>query len=170
VNLRRRLTLVTLAMGAVLAQTVLFPNLKAGGVIPDIVLVSVLVVALQGGPEAGAIYGFGSGMFIDMFLRPPAGLSAMAYTIVGLAMGLIRDRLIRHPWWHYPAIGAVGSLASSTLYLTLGGLAGQEHLWASRSLRIVLVRAIYDGALATIVIPVTTRLLARVPHVPSSRR
>ncbi len=169
-NFRRVVTLVTLSMAAVLAQTVLFPNLKAGGVIPDIVLVSVLVVALDGGPEAGAVYGFGSGLFIDMFLREPAGLSALTYTIVGFVMGLIRDRLIRHPWWHYPAIGALGSVASGALFITLGGLAGQEHLWALRSLRIVLVRGIYDGALATMVLPLGSRLLKKVPRVPSSRR
>jgi rod shape-determining protein MreD len=167
---RRNLVLAVIALTAVLAQTELFPNLRAGGVIPDIVLVSVIAVALEGGPESGAVYGFGAGLFIDMFLRPPAGLSALAYTLVGFAVGSVRARLIRTSKLQYPLVGGLGSLLGGAVFVIAGVLVGQQHLWATRTVRIIAVRALYDATLAFLVFPAVARLLRGSPSVASSAR
>jgi rod shape-determining protein MreD len=167
---RRNLALVLIALTAVLAQTELFPNLRAGGVIPDIVLVSVIAVGLECGPETGAVYGFGAGLFIDMFLRPPAGLSALAYTLVGFAVGSVRTRLIRTSKLQYPLVGGLGSLLGGAIFVVAGVLVGQQQLWAERTVRIVGVRALYDATLALIVFPTVARLLRTSPRMASSAR
>ena len=167
---RRNLVLALIALVAVLAQTELFPNLRAGGVIPDIVVVSVVAVALEAGPETGAVYGFGAGLFIDMFLRPPAGLSALAYTLVGFVVGSVRARLIRTSKLQYPLVGGLGSLLGGALFIVAGVLVGQQHLWATRSVRIIAVRALYDATLSLLVFPTVARLLRGSPRVASSVR
>jgi rod shape-determining protein MreD len=167
---RRNLALVLIATVAVLAQTELFPNLRAGGVIPDIVLVSVIAVALETGPETGAVYGFGAGLFIDMFLRPPAGLSALAYTLVGFGVGSVRARLIRTSKIQWPLVGGLGSLVGGALFVVAGVLVGQQHLWAERTVRIIGVRAVYDATLALLVFPAVRRLVRVGPTVASPVR
>jgi rod shape-determining protein MreD len=162
--------LVTVAVAAVLFQTELFPNLRAGGVIPDIVLVTVIAVALETGPETGAVYGFGAGLFIDMFLRPPAGLSALAYTLVGYLVGSVRARLIRTSRVQWPLIGGLGSLLGGAIFVVAGVLVGQQHLWAVRSVRIIAVRALYDATLAIVVFPVVRRMLRGASSMASSTR
>jgi rod shape-determining protein MreD len=167
---RRNAALVTIAVVAVLAQTELFPNLRAGGVIPDIVLVTVIAVALETGPETGAVYGFGAGMFIDMFLRPPAGLSALSYTLVGYFIGSVRERLIRTSRTQWPLVGGLGSLLGGAVFVVAGVLVGQEHLWAGRTVRIVAIRAVYDAALAIVVFPVVRRLLRTTTSLSGATR
>ena len=167
---RRNVSLVLVAVIAVLAQTELFPNLRAGGVIPDIVLVSVIAVALETGPETGAVYGFGAGLFIDMFLRPPAGLSALSYTLVGFAVGSVRARLIRTSKLQWPLVGGLGSLLGGALFVVAGVLVGQQHLWATRSVRIIAVRALYDATLALVVFPTVARVLRSTPAVARAAR
>jgi rod shape-determining protein MreD len=167
---RRNLVLVLVALVAVLAQTELFPNLRAGGVLPDIVLVSVVAVALESGPETGAVYGFGAGLFIDMFLRPPAGLSALSYTLVGFAVGSVRARLIRTSKLQYPLVGGLGSLLGGAVFVVAGVLVGQQQLWATRTVRIIAVRALYDATLSIVVFPAVARLLRGTPSMASSAR
>jgi rod shape-determining protein MreD len=167
---RRNAALVTIAVVAVLAQTELFPNLRAGGVIPDIVLVTVIAVALETGPGPGAVYGFGAGMFIDMFLRPPAGLSALSYTLVGYFIGSVRERLIRTSRTQWPLVGGLGSLLGGAVFVVAGVLVGQEHLWAERSVRIIATRAVYDAALAIVVFPVVRRLLRTTASLSGATR
>jgi rod shape-determining protein MreD len=167
---RRNIVLVLVALVAVLAQTELFPNLRAGGVIPDIVLVTVIAVALETGPDTGAVYGFGAGLFIDMFLRPPAGLSALAYLLVGFAVGSVRARLIRTSKVQWPLVGGLGSLLGGVVFVVAGVLVGQQHLWAERTVRIIAVRALYDATLALLVFPAVARLLRGSSSVASSTR
>jgi hypothetical protein len=79
-------------LGAVLATAVvahgaMAPHLAVNGAAPEALLVTVAAVAIGRGPRAGAAFGFSAGLAADLFLAPPLGTAALAYTIVGHVLG-----------------------------------------------------------------------------------
>jgi rod shape-determining protein MreD len=150
-----RLRLALVILTAVVLQTTLFSSgLRAFGVMPDLCLVLTIAVAFYLGPERGAAFGFATGLAIDLFLSTPLGLSALSFALVGYGVGVLHGGLVRVSRWTAPIVGGLGGLAGGTLFVCIGALAGQDHLMALRSLKVVLVAAAYDALLAFVVFPV----------------
>ena len=63
------------------------PHLALRGAAPDVLLVGVAAVAVRRGARTGAGFGFAAGLGADVFLATPLGTSALAYTLVGHALG-----------------------------------------------------------------------------------
>jgi rod shape-determining protein MreD len=71
---------------AVVLQVTLLGNL--GFVAPDLVLVTVVVVALLRGPVFGALAGFGAGLLIDVAtLSPVLGVASLVLATAGYWIG-----------------------------------------------------------------------------------
>lgn len=148
-----RLRLALLVILASVLQVTLFPDLRAFGAVPDVGLVLTVAVAYREGPERGAAFGFATGLVVDLFLRTPLGLSALSFTVVGHAVGLVQSGLSRRPRWAAPVFGGLGGLAGGALFVLVGALAGQDQLLVARSLFVVVVAAGYDALLSFAVFP-----------------
>jgi rod shape-determining protein MreD len=153
VNGIRRLRLGLVAVLAVVLQTTLFADLRLFGVAPDLPLVLVIAVAYREGPQTGAVYGFWCGLAIDLFLQTPFGLSALAFSAVGYAVGGLRTGMTHASPWAPMVFGGFGGLAGGALFVVVGILAGQEQLVAARTVPVVLAAAAYDALLALPVFP-----------------
>jgi rod shape-determining protein MreD len=150
---RFRLALVIVT--AVVLQTTLFSaGLRVFGVIPDLCLVLTIAVAYYVGPERGAAFGFAAGLAIDLFLSTPLGLSALSFALVGYGIGVVQTGVVRPSRWIAPIIGGLGGLAGGALFVCIGALAGQDHLFALRSVKVVVIAAGYDALLAFVAFPV----------------
>src|ERR1700722_6746000 len=76
----------------ILLQTTLIPDLQFRGVRPDLMLLITICVGLTSGPEQGAVIGFSAGLLTDLFMTTtPLGLSALAFSLVGFALGGLRS-------------------------------------------------------------------------------
>lgn len=85
-------------LGLVAITTFVFQHCIVGGLRihgaqPDLMLGLVVLVALEGGPRRGALFGFGVGLAVDLFVTTPFGLSALVFTLLGYAAGLLREAL-----------------------------------------------------------------------------
>lgn len=69
------------------AHAAIAPHLAVHGVGPDVVPVAVVAVAAGRGSRAGAAFGFAAGLGADLFVATPLGTTALAYTLVGHAVG-----------------------------------------------------------------------------------
>lgn len=69
------------------AHAAIAPHLRVQGVGPDVVAAAVVAVAAGRGSRAGAAFGFAAGLGADLFLATPLGTTALAYTVVGHAVG-----------------------------------------------------------------------------------
>lgn len=79
--------LVVVLLVAVLLQTAVAPHLRLLGAYPDFALIAVVCVALLKGSEAGAVFGFLTGMLTAIALMEPFGLSAFVFVLVGYFAG-----------------------------------------------------------------------------------
>jgi rod shape-determining protein MreD len=83
---------VLIGIGVVIAQWLVFDKVPVWGVVPDVVLLYVAVMALRYGRVTGAIAGFSAGLLMDLLVMPGfLGLGALVKTILGFVVGIFRS-------------------------------------------------------------------------------
>jgi rod shape-determining protein MreD len=157
---RIRLSLVVIML--VVIQTTVFPHLRVFGAMPDLVLLATIAVAYEEGPDTGAIFGFASGLTLDLFLSSPLGCSALAFSIVGYLVGVFQGGMLRPSGWVAPALGGIGGLAGNVLFVVVASIAGEDGLLNGHSVKIIVIASLYDAVLAPVVFPIG-RWAARDP-------
>lgn len=149
----RRVRLVLLVVSLVVLQTSVFPHLRVFGAAPDLCLVATAAMAYEEGPQAGAIFGFASGLAIDLFLTSLLGLSALSFALTGYVLGVFQGGFIRESRAMAPVLGLVGGIAGGTIFVLVGGIAGEDGYLTMTSVRIVIVAGLYDALVAFVVFP-----------------
>jgi rod shape-determining protein MreD len=139
---------VPLVVAVVVTQVALFPQLRMLGVVPDLGLLCAIAVALDDGPEAGAWFGFGIGLGVDLFLSTPLGLSALAYGLTAYVFGTIHAALAHRGSLVNMVLGAAGGLLSGLVFIAAAVLTGVDGFETSHSVGVVARASIYDALLA----------------------
>jgi rod shape-determining protein MreD len=165
--MRRLLVLAAVVVAGVLLQTTVLGELRLAGVRPDVLVLSVVAVAMASGPVSGAAFGFTAGLVADLLFDLPVGVSALVYTAVGFGVGVARVYVTSQLPLVHLVLVAAASLASvwcCGLLLRVFDLASWEEV--ARSGPLV---ALYNLLLAPFVYPVVRALAERVPAKPAQR-
>ncbi|MEX2256444.1 MAG: rod shape-determining protein MreD [Acidimicrobiia bacterium] len=149
----RRIRLVLLVITLVVLQTAVFPHLRVFGAIPDLCLVATVAIAYEEGPQTGALFGFVSGLVVDLFLASPLGLSALANSCTGYAVGVFQGGMVRESRMLPSVLGGIAGLGGGSMIVMVGGIVGQSGYLSLTSLRIVIVASIYDAVVAPAIFP-----------------
>jgi rod shape-determining protein MreD len=143
--------LVALLLG-ILVQTTFGADLRVDTVAPDFMLLLAVCAGYVGGPDEGAVVGFGAGLLSDLFLQDtPFGLSALAFCLAGFAAGWARTNFLRLRLWLVPAIAAAGTALGVVLFVVIGYLVGQAQLIAPGKrwlVEVVVIEATYAALFA----------------------
>lgn len=148
---------------AVIVEVTLLSRLGLPGATPDLVVVTVVALALAMGPTQGATAGFAAGMLID--LAPPAdtllGVNAIVYLAIGFVTGFIidpRDRTVP------VMIGIVGlATAAATLATAaLDTLLGSARVSWEQVPSMVLSSTVYAVIMAPVVVLAVAWIVRRV--------
>ena len=117
------------------------------------------------GPETGAIFGFAAGLCMDLFLQTPLGLAALVVRPDRVPdRDRSRARSCGAPGGSPRCSGSWAGIVGGLLFVGIGALVGQEQLFELRSLRIVVLAALYDAVVAPIMFPIVTFVLR--DHAP----
>ncbi|MGH9065829.1 MAG: rod shape-determining protein MreD [Acidimicrobiales bacterium] len=143
-----RLRLPLVVVVAFVLQETLLSRLQVHGAQPDLMVLVVALAGLEGGAERGAVVGFGVGLLVDLFLQTPFGLSALTFTLVGYAMGLLRAAAVDAAAWLAPVGAAAGSAAAVVLYAVLDAIVGNAYALHHGLAAIVVVVGAVNGVLA----------------------
>lgn len=151
---RQGLIIGTATLLAVLLELTLLTRLGIPGATPDLVVVTVVAIALAMGPVQGAVAGFTAGVLLD--LAPPGdtllGVNAIVYVLIGIVTGVAvdpRDRTV-------PLLmGIVGLSTGAAVLLTSGldTMLGSDRVDWERVPALTLTSALYGVILAPAVIP-----------------
>src|SRR6202011_5128239 len=138
-----------------LMQTTVVPDLRLGGVCPDLMLLIAVCAGLVGGPERGALFGFSAGLLSDLFLpTTPLGLSALAYCLIGFTVGTLQGSLLREGWLLAPLVALVGSAAGVVIFVVAGVTVGQSQLTGAGPVALAKTAAIVGVMNAVLAVPV----------------
>lgn len=164
--MRRILTWTAVVLTALVMQSTLFAQVKLGGVKPDLVYLVSVALAFLEGPSSGAMAGFAGGMAEDFLLNQPKGITALTLTLVGYAVGSIRQYIVTpSPLLPVALVGAA-TFAGVLFNELVAFLLGQLDVGAGYVLRVAILTAIYNAILTPFLFP----LVRRVAEYSRARR
>ncbi|MER5306431.1 rod shape-determining protein MreD [Streptomyces sp. NPDC002773] len=165
----RILLSATLIVVALVVQVSVLARLQLPGAVPDLVLLTVIALALVYGHVSGALIGFSAGLLAD--LAPPAdhaaGRYALVLCVVGYLVGLARPENGRLTSATGPmAVVAVAAVGSTLLYAGVGALVGDTAARHVGLGSLLFTAAVYDLLLAPFTVPLIMALARRAENDP----
>ena len=124
---------------AAILEVSVFSDVKILGGAPDLLLVTVVAVALLRGSVTGACVGFFAGLVLDTATLETLGLSSLLLTVIGYWVGRYGETTGRDRT-HAPFV----SVAVVTFLYALGGLALRFVLDEPAPARHVLLEALFQ--------------------------
>ena len=165
----RILLSVTLVVVALVVQVSVLARLQLPGAVPDLVLLTVVGLALVYGPVSGSLIGFGAGLLAD--LAPPAdhaaGRYALVLCVIGYLAGLIKPDNGRLKSATGPmVVVVVAAIGTTLLYAGVGALVGDTTARHVGLGSLLFTAALYDLLLAPFVVPGIMALARRAENDP----
>jgi rod shape-determining protein MreD len=155
---RRALSLAVLVLTALLLQTTVFSEIQLLGVKPELVYLITILIAILEGPGSGAISGFAGGMAQDFLLNQPKGITALTLTLLGYAVGMLRQFIVSPSAWVPVFIVAIGTAAAEIFNGLVRFLLGQLDTGWAFQFRVAILVGLYNGLLTPVVFPVVRRV------------
>ncbi|MET8580821.1 rod shape-determining protein MreD [Streptomyces collinus] len=168
-RVNRILLSTALVVVALVVQVSVLARLHLPGAVPDLLLLTVLGLAMVYGHVGGALVGFGAGLLAD--LAPPADHAAGRYALVlcvtGYFAGLIRPENGRLKSATGPmAVVVAAAVGSTLLYAGVGALVGDTAARHVGLTGLLFSAALYDLLLAPFVVPGIMWLARRADNDP----
>ncbi|MFC4471200.1 rod shape-determining protein MreD [Streptomyces xiangluensis] len=165
----RMLLSATLVIVALVVQVTVLARLQLPGAVPDLLMLTVLGLALVYGHVGGALVGFGAGLLAD--LAPPAdhaaGRYALVLCVIGYLAGLAKPDKGQIRSATGPMVVVVASAIGSTLlYAGVGALVGDTAARHVGLGSLLFTAALYDLLLAPFVVPGIMALARRADNDP----
>ncbi|MFI6682312.1 rod shape-determining protein MreD [Streptomyces sp. NPDC050485] len=168
-RLNRVILSAALIVIALVIQVSVLARLQLPGAVPDLMLLTVLGLALVYGHVGGAFVGFGAGLLAD--LAPPAdhaaGRYALVLCVIGYLAGLAKPDHGRLRSATGPMLVVVGAAIGSTLlYALVGGLVGDTAARHVGLPSLLFTAAVYDLLLAPFTVPLIMAIARRAENDP----
>ncbi|MEO3754909.1 rod shape-determining protein MreD [Streptomyces sp. B6B3] len=168
-RLSRTVLAALLVVVALVIQVTVLARLQLPGAVPDLLLLTVLALALVYGHVGGALTGFFAGLVAD--LAPPAdhavGRYALVLCVIGYAAGLTKPETGQHRSATVPMLVVAAGAASSTLlYAGVGSLVGDTAARDVGLTSLLLTATIYDLLLAPFTVPLVMGLARKLETDP----
>jgi rod shape-determining protein MreD len=159
----------TLVIVALVIQVSVLARLHLPGAVPDLLMLTVLGLALVYGHVGGALIGFGAGLLADF--APPAdhaaGRYALVLCVIGYLAGLAKPDTGRLKSATGPMVVVVAAAIGSTLlYAGVGALVGDTAARHVGLGSLLFTAALYDLLLAPFVVPGIMALARRADNDP----
>ncbi|WP_081237948.1 rod shape-determining protein MreD [Streptomyces viridosporus] len=159
----------SLIVVALVIQVSVLARLHLPGAVPDLLLLTVLGLALVYGHVGGALVGFAAGLLVD--LAPPAdhaaGRYALVLCVIGYLAGLVKPESGQVKSATGPMVVVVAAaLGSTLLYAGVGALVGDTAARHVGLGGLLFTAALYDLLLAPFVVPGVMALARRAENDP----
>ena len=165
------LRLIVLAFVAVVIQEAAVSQITIFGVSADLMTLVVMSVGLLCGSMAGAVFGFGSGLLVDLVLVQTLGVTSLIYIVIGYWAGRVRE--LRDP--SHSLVPVVGG-AAATAVAGVGMALIQFLLGVNAPVSLLLVQQVFITILINTLISLPVYAIVRwviggtVPEDPRRRR
>ena len=156
--MRRVILWTVVIVTALLLQSTVFHEITLAGAKPDLIYVVTIVMAMLEGPATGAITGFAAGMAEDFLLNLPKGITALTLTLLGYAIGTLRQYIIT-PSAFLPVLMVGGGTIGGIMFNGLVKfLLGQLTVSFADLARAALLAGAYNALLTPLCYPVLRRV------------
>ena len=147
--------LIPVGMIMLALQRTVFVDIQVSGVIVQVVLALVACAGASGGSERGAVAGFVLGCMFDLVEGTPLGSTAIAFTLAGVAAGLLALVAADPQWWLKAIFVALGCASGEAMLPVVRLFIGEEHPWPPDMLKIVVVVALAGAVMSPVLLPLS---------------
>jgi rod shape-determining protein MreD len=154
---RRALLLTIVVLTALLLQTTVFADVRLLGARPELMYLLTICFAVLEGPGSGAVTGFVGGMAQDFLLNQPKGITALTLTLLGYAIGMLRQYIVSPSPVLPVVLVALGTFAGVLFYGVVSFLLGQLDTSWLYLVRVAALSAVYNAILTPLVYPILRR-------------
>jgi rod shape-determining protein MreD len=130
-----------------LLQATIMPHLAVWGVFPDLVVLVVASWGLLRGPAEGSLWGFISGVAVDLFSGAPFGAATLSLIMVGLVSGLGKTSVLRAHVTLPLLTVFLATIIYNLVFLLVLVVSGQNVVWLDSALRVILPSALLNAVL-----------------------
>jgi rod shape-determining protein MreD len=156
---RRTLLLIAVILTALLLQTTVFADVRLLGARPELMYLLTIVFAFLEGPASGAVTGFAGGMAEDFLLDQPKGITALTLTLLGYAVGMLRQYVVS-PSPVFPVFLVAGGTFVGVLFNGIVSfLLGQFDVTVLYLVRVAALSALYNAILTPLLFPALRRVI-----------
>lgn len=163
------LRVAPLVLVAAVIQVTIVSGTRLLGSEPDLLLVTVVCVALVAGSTTGAAAGFAAGLLVDVMTLGTLGTTSIVLTLAGYWSGRYGETTGRGRAYAPPLAAAAISLVAGIGGVALHFLLGQP-VSARAALATALPSAAVAALLALVLVRVARALLAVPPGLERSRQ
>lgn len=170
-DLKLVIRLVLLAIVSVVIQEAAISQITVFGVSADLTPLVVMSVGLLTGSLAGAVTGFGVGLFVDMALVQTLGVTSLLYIAIGYWSGRLRE--LRDPANGLVplAMGAAATAFAGLGMAVIQFLLGVDAPVSFLLLQQIIITVLVNTLIALPVYALVRRIIAPVlPQDPRRRR
>ena len=148
---------------ALAIQSTVLAQVTILGVVPNLVLVVIVVLAYLDGERVGVVLGFFGGLLLDLQLELAiVGLSALVYTLIGYGVGTVRRLSSQESVWT-PVVVVIGASAIGELgYASLSIILGQEWVGLRTTVERAGLVVLYNTLLTPFLFPLVRKIANRV--------
>lgn len=155
--MRRTILLVIVVVTALLLQTTIFADIRLLGARPELMYLLTIAFAILEGPASGAATGFIGGMAQDFMLNQPKGITALTLTLLGYAIGMLRQYIVSPSAVLPVVLVAGGTFGGVLFYGIVSFLLGQLDTSWAYLLRVAALSGLYNAILTPILFPILRR-------------
>jgi rod shape-determining protein MreD len=170
-DLKLALRLVLLTFVSVVIQEAAISQISIFGVSADVTPLVVTSVGLLAGSMAGAVTGFGIGLFVDLVLVQTLGVTSLLYIAIGYWSGRLRE--LRDPAHGLVplAVGAVATAFAGLGMAVIQFLLGVDAPVSLLLLQQIVITVLVNTLIALPVFAIVRRIIRPVlPDDPRRRR
>lgn len=152
----RRYVLFALAfVGSLLLSSEIAFSLPLAGIGPDLIIIVIATFSIGERPRTAAVMAFAAGLFRDLLLTTPVGLSALAYSVTAYAVAMIE---ISRSAWAVVGLVSAATFASQVIY-GAGATMLSPQVDASPLPRIVFLTTVYNALIVPLLMPLLRRVI-----------
>ncbi len=167
-SLAAGLRIAVLIFAVAILQVSAFSSVTIGGGGPDVLLVTLVSVALLRGAVTGAVAGFFAGLIVDVTTLGTLGVTALLLTLVGYGAGRYGETTGRDRRY-----APLLTTLAATVFVGFGGYGLQSMLGEAISVRVALAALpsalIWNALLAYPVFSVARRVVGVPERVERAR-
>lgn len=147
---------------ALAIQSTLLPQATLLGVIPQLVLITIVTLAYLDGERVGAVAGFAAGLLQDLLLpQAIVGLTALVYTLIGYSVGSLRQYAPSESVWTPVFAVALASATAEAGYALLSVILGQSWVSVAATGKVAVLVVLYNTLLTPFVFPLVRKVADR---------
>jgi rod shape-determining protein MreD len=134
-------------------QRTLMVELAIDGVVLQLLAAFAAAAGAVGGSERGALVGFTVGIMYDLVEGTPLGSTALAYSLAGIAAGLLALVVAEPHWWLAMIFTGLGTAVGELAVPAVRFFIGETDTFDERLRTIVPIVAVGGAIMGAVLVP-----------------